>query len=157
MVPRNFFLGLCFATIWPRSGLVGVQFHPKTVRDAVSIMNYVLLQQRSRKVCLLIMTLFNPLYANRITLKTGLSESFEVDGRIVKLSGQSRDILFKKRHPWRNAKQSSRPILTKLAAIFAGSWLLLTTLLKIWLMRATCPPSKIVCKALLQEKGLKVY
>ena len=29
---------------------------------------------------------------------TGLSESFEVDGRVVKISGQSRDILFKKRH-----------------------------------------------------------
>ena len=35
-------------------------------------MNYVLLQQRSRKVCLLIMTLFNPLYANRITLEIWL-------------------------------------------------------------------------------------
>ena len=44
---------------------------------------------------------------------TGLSERFEVDGWVIKLSGQSRDILFKKRHPWRNAEQSNRPILTK--------------------------------------------
>ena len=29
----------------------------------------------------------------------GLSESCDVDGRVVKVSGQSRDILFKKRHP----------------------------------------------------------
>ena len=29
----------------------------------------------------------------------GLSESFEVDGWVVKVGGQSRDILFKKRHP----------------------------------------------------------
>ena len=66
MVPRKFFLCLCFATMWPRFGLVGVQFRPKTVQDVVSIMNYVLLQQRSRKVnCLLIMTLFNPLYHRR--------------------------------------------------------------------------------------------
>ena len=44
---------------------------------------------------------------------TGLSERFEVDGWVIKLSGQSRDILFKKRHPWRNAEQSNWPILTK--------------------------------------------
>ena len=31
--------------------------------------------------------------------KAGLSESFEVDGWVVKVSGQPRDILFKKRHP----------------------------------------------------------
>ena len=43
----------------------------------------------------------------------GLSESFEVHSWVVKVSSQSRDILFKKRHPQRNAKQSSRPILTK--------------------------------------------
>ena len=30
---------------------------------------------------------------------SGLSESFEVDSRVVKVSGQSRDILFKKRRP----------------------------------------------------------
>ena len=30
---------------------------------------------------------------------TELSESFEVDGLVVKVSGQSRDILFKKHHP----------------------------------------------------------
>ena len=29
----------------------------------------------------------------------GLLESFEVDGWVVKVSGQSGDILFKKRHP----------------------------------------------------------
>ena len=38
---------------------------------------------------------------------TGLSESFEVDGRVVKISRQSRDILFQKRHPQRNAKQTT--------------------------------------------------
>ena len=38
---------------------------------------------------------------------TGLSESFEVDGWVVKVSGQSRDILFKKHHPQRNAKQTT--------------------------------------------------
>ena len=46
-------------------------------------------------------------------MESGLSESFEVDGWVVKVSGQSRDILFKKRYLQRNAKQSSRPILTK--------------------------------------------
>ena len=30
----------------------------------------------------------------RGTCETGLSESFEVDGGVVKVSGQSRDILF---------------------------------------------------------------
>ena len=30
---------------------------------------------------------------------TGLSESFEVDGWVVKVSGQSRDISFKKHDP----------------------------------------------------------
>ena len=43
-----------------------------------------------------------------------MSESFEAEGCIVQVSNQSRDILFKKRHPQRNAKQSSRPILTKI-------------------------------------------
>ena len=32
-------------------------------------------------------------------LSPGLSESLEVDGWVVKVSSQSRDILFKKRHP----------------------------------------------------------
>ena len=53
-------------------------------------------KEAGRFVSVLIMTLFNPLFANRITLE-------------------------------------------------------------IWLMRATYPPSEIVYKALLQEKGLKVY
>jgi len=33
-----------------------------------------------------------------IFLEAELSESFEVDGWVVKVSGQSRDILFKKHH-----------------------------------------------------------
>ena len=41
-----------------------------------------------------------------------LSERFEVDGWVVKVSGQSRDILLKKCHRQRNAKQSSWLILT---------------------------------------------
>ena len=36
----------------------------------------------------------------------GWSESFEVDSWVVKVGGQSRNILFKKCHPKRNAKQS---------------------------------------------------
>ena len=57
-----------------------------------------------------------------------LSESLEEDSSVVKVSGQSRDILFKKHHPYRNAKQSSRLILTKWAVILAGSQPFLTTL-----------------------------
>ena len=34
-----------------------------------------------------------------IFLEAELSESFEVDSWVVKVSGQSRDILFKKHHP----------------------------------------------------------
>ena len=63
-----------------------------------------------------------------INARIGLSKSFEVDGRVVKVSSQSRDILFKKCHPQRNAQQSSQPILAKWVGIFAGSRLLLTTL-----------------------------
>ena len=33
------------------------------------------------------------------TFRAGLSERFEVDGWVVKVSGQSRDTLSKKRHP----------------------------------------------------------
>ena len=68
-------------------------------------------------------------HLNQSRLFPGLSESFEAEGCIVQVSNQSSDILFKKRHPQRNAKQSSRPILTKKAVIFASSWLLLITLL----------------------------
>ena len=35
----------------------------------------------------------------RGTCETGLSERFEVDGWVAKVSSQSRDILFKKIHP----------------------------------------------------------
>ena len=37
-------------------------------------------------------------------IMAGLSESFEVDGWVVKVTNQSRDILFKKGHAWRIAK-----------------------------------------------------
>ena len=36
---------------------------------------------------------------NNDTDKAGLSERFEVDGWVFIVSGQSRDILFEKRHP----------------------------------------------------------
>ena len=59
----------------------------------------------------------NILFANMLNhfayMLAGLSESLEVDSSVVKVSGQSRDILFKKHHLYRNAKQSSRLILTK--------------------------------------------
>ena len=54
----------------------------------------------------------------------GLSESFEVDGWVVKVSGQSRDIVFKNCHPKRNVN----------AMIFASSRLLLTTLHLCWIL-----------------------
>ena len=64
-----------------------------------------------------------------------MSESFEVDDWVVKVSGQSRDIFFKKTPSVKkkiNAKQSSQLILTKQVAIFASSQLLLTTLISIY-------------------------
>ena len=61
-------------------------------------------------------------------LRIRVSESFEVEGWLVKVSSQSRDILFKKHRPLRNVEQSSWPILTKRVVIFTGSWLILKTL-----------------------------
>ena len=37
--------------------------------------------------------------SQNVSSRSGLSEHFEVDGWVVKVSGQSRDILFKKYHP----------------------------------------------------------
>ena len=55
-------------------------------------------------------------------------ESFEVDVWVVKVSGQSRDIVFKNRHPKRNVN----------ATIFASSQLLLTTLQLCWILCSEC-------------------
>ena len=54
----------------------------------------------------------------------GLLESFEVEVWVVKVSGQSRDIVFKNRRPKRNVN----------ATIFASSRLLLTTLQLCWIL-----------------------
>ena len=67
-----------------------------------------------------------------------------------KRSVQGYYINFKKCHLWRNAKLSSRPILTKYAAIFTGSRLLLTTVcIYYWCKMFTFLNFIIRCKVII--------